>query len=275
MTGAPENLAAPAPGRAILSLMYRDSAHRPEDHDRAVGAIQIADGLIADCTTAVALLRGPERAARWGAARALHDDYPAVWAQLDLARRILAARGANTAGYDELRGQVNPMLAVTKLDGSHVVDEVALDDARRALAELRLGMPGADWREIEAHSRKLASTRLERRTRFGLTCLVGGFLLATLTWATAIIPKHKASAGVQMREELAVVVAERRARIDALHAKIGDECDRPRVLELMKLFVMDGRFEDAKAYADRYETRCGEDMGVRKWANAPKPKPRD
>jgi hypothetical protein len=256
--------------------MYRESAHRPEDHDPAVGAIQIADGLIAHCTAVVGLLRGPERAARWGAARALHDDYPAIWTHLDIARRILAARGANTAGYDELRGQVNPVLAVTKLDGSHVVDEVALDDARRALEELRLAMPGADWREIEARTKRLAGTRLERRrNRLGLTALIGGFLLATATWATAIIPQHKPSAAMKMREELAIVVAERRARIDELNAKIGEECDRPHVLELMKLFVMDGRFDAAKSYADRYETRCGEDMAVRKWANAPKPKPRD
>lgn len=255
--------------------MYRDSAHRPEDHDLAVGAIQIADGLIADCTTAVGLLRGPEGVVRWRTARALHDQYPAIWAQLDIARRLLTARGANTAGYDELRGHVNPMLALSKLDGTHVIDEGALDDARRALDELRLAMPGADWREIDAHSKKLASTRLERpRQRLAFTALIGGFLLATLTWATAIIPKHKPSAGTQMREELAIVVTARRARIGELDAKIGGECDRPNVLELMKLFVMDGRFDDAKTYADRYERRCGEDMGVRKWANAPKPKPR-
>ncbi|HWU86197.1 MAG TPA: hypothetical protein VN253_02935 [Kofleriaceae bacterium] len=256
--------------------MYRDRAHRPEDHDRAVGAIQIADALIADCTTALGLLRGPERAERWGAARALHDDYPAIWTQLDLARRILTARGANTTGYDELRGQVNPVLAVTKLDGSHVVDAGALEDARCALDELRLAMPGADWREIDARAKRLAGTRLARRHhRFAVTGLIAGLLLATVTWATAIMPKHKPSAAMRMREELAAVVAERRARIDELHAKIGDDCDRPNVLELMKLFVMDGRFEDAKAYGDHYESRCGEDMAVRKWANAPKPKPRD
>ena len=104
--------------------------------------------------------------------------------------------------------------------------------------------------------------------------LVTGFVLAFSVWGTAMIPHRKQSAAAKMRAELAQVVEERRARIGELHAFIGEVCDRPRVLELMKLFVMDGRFEQAKAYGDSYETRCGEDMAVRKWSNAPKPRPR-
>jgi len=258
---------------AILIRMYRDSSHRPADHDRAVGAIQIADGLITDCTAAAAQLGGPERHERWSAVRTLHDGYPELWNQLDAARRILAGRGANTTGYDELREQVNP-LTIARLDGSRPLEPVILDDARRALEELRLAMPGADWQELDARSRKLAATRLARRGRLVIAGLVSGFVLAFSVWGTAMMPSFKTSAAAQMRVELAQVVVERRARIDELHTAIGDVCDRPRVLELMKLFVMDGRFEDARAYADSYETRCGEDMGVRKWANAPKPKPR-
>ena len=134
--------------------MYRDSAHRPADHDRAVGAIQIADALIADCTAAAAQLGGPERHERWSALRTLHDGYPELWNQLDAARRLLASRGANTTGYDELRAEVSP-LAVGSLDGSRPLDRTLLDDARRALEELRLSMPGADWGEIEARSKQL------------------------------------------------------------------------------------------------------------------------
>jgi len=254
--------------------MYRDRSHRPADHDRAVGAIQIADGLIADCAGAAALLGGPERPERWSAVRSLHDGYPEIWNQLDAARRILAARGAATTGYDELREQVSP-LAIASLDGSRAIDPDILDDARRALEELRLAMPGADWQEIDARARKLAATRLERRGRLVIAGLVSGFVLAFSVWGTAMMPRLRPNAAAQMRAELTQVVVERRARIDELNAVIGEVCDRPRVLELMKLYVMDGRFEDAKAYADSYETRCGEDMAVRKWVNAPKPKPRD
>lgn len=255
--------------------MYRDSAHRPADHDRAVGAIQIADELIADCAAAAAMLGGPERPERWSAVRTLHDGYPELWNQLDAARDLLAARGATTTGYDELRAQVDPLRAVAATDGSRAIDGVVLDDARRAIEELRLAMPGADWQELDAQAKKLAATRLERRGRLVIAGLVSGAVLAFSVWGTSLRPRLGPSASATLRVELAQVVVERRLRIDALHAQVGEVCDRPRVLELMKLYVMDGRFDDAKAYADGYETRCGEDMAVRKWANAPRPRPRD
>jgi hypothetical protein len=255
--------------------MYRDSAHRPADHDRAVGAIQIADGLLADCTAASARITGSERQERWAAVRTLHDGYPELWNQLDTARRILAARGANTTGYDELRRQVSPQAAIASMDGSRALDAEILDDARRAVEELRLAMPGADWQELDARARKLGATRLARRGRLVFAGLGIGFVLAFSVWGSGMMPTIRTSAAEQMRAELAQVVDERRDRIDELSKGIGDVCDRPRVLELMKLYVMDGRFEDARAYADSYETRCGEDMAVRKWANAPKPKRRD
>ena len=258
---------------AILIGMYRDSAHRPADHDRAVAAIQIADGRIADCTTAAPLLGGAERHERWAALRTLHDGYPEIWNQLDIARRILAARGANTTGYDELRRQVSPV-AVATLDGSRAVDPALLDDARCAVEELRLAMPGADWQEIEARSKKLAATRLGRHGRLVFAGLASGFMLAFSVWGWSMMPTWRPSASAQMSVELAQVVIERRVRIGELNETIREACDRPRVLELLKLYVMDGRFDDAKAYADSYELRCGEDMAVRKWANAPKPKPR-
>jgi hypothetical protein len=254
--------------------MYRDSSHRPADHDRAVGAIQIADGLIADCAAASAQLGGPERHERWEAVRTIHDGYPELWNQLDAARKILAARGANTTGYDELRAHVSP-LVVGNLDGSRAIDPVLLDDARIAVEELRLAMPGADWQRLEAQARQAAATRIARSGRLVIAGLVCGFVLAFSVWGSGMMPKIRTSAAQQMRMELAQVVIERKARIYELSATIGDVCDRPRVLELMKLYVMDGRFDDAKVYGDSYETRCGEDMAVRKWANAPRPRPRD
>jgi hypothetical protein len=253
--------------------MYRDSSHRPADHDRAVAAIQIADGLIADCAASAAALGGPERHERWNALRTIHDGYPELWNQLDTARRILARRGANTTGYDELRAQVSP-ITVAKLDGSRPPEPIVIDDARRALEELRLAVPGADWQELEDRGKKLAATRIARRGRLAIVALVSGFALAVSVWGTAMLPKYRPSQAMLLRAELAEVVAMRRARIEELSMTIRDVCDRPRVLELMRLYVMDGRFEVAKAYGERYEVRCGEDMAVRKWANAPKPKPR-
>lgn len=254
--------------------MYRDRAHRPADHDSAVGAIQIADGLIAECDAAAAHLDGSERHDRWAAVHTLHDRYPEIWNQLDAARTQLAARGAPTTGYDELRAQVNPMLAVGSVDGSRAADPALLDEARRALEELRLAMPGADWQEIDARSRKLAATRIARRGRLVFAGLGAGFVLALSIWGTALFPTRRASASLQMRAEIAQVAVDRQVRIDELGTRIAGECDRPRVLELLKLYVMGGRFDDAKAYGESYELRCGEDMAVRKWIKAPKPKQR-
>jgi hypothetical protein len=108
-----------------------------------------------------------------------------------------------------------------------------------------------------------------------ILALIAGFVLAFSVWVTALNPKRRPSQASLMRQELAEVVVERRARIELLNALIGDDCDRPRVLELLKLYVMDGRFDVAKTYADRYESKCGEDGAVRKWGNAPRPRPRD
>jgi hypothetical protein len=240
--------------------MYRDGATHLDEHDRAVGAIQIADGLITACGNAVKKLQGPETPERWRAAHALHDDYPEIWGQLDTARHVLAGRGANTIAYDELRGRVVPVLAIR--DDDKPLDLAPLDDARRAIAELRLAVPGADWKGIEARTRGLVGTPLVRR----------GQRAALAAWANATIPAPRIDPRVEMRRELAVVVDERRDRIDELHDLIGDSCDRFPVHELMKLLVMEGRWREARTYADRYEARCGEDIIVRKWADAPVPR---
>src|SRR5688500_19957671 len=102
--------------------MYRDDSTLLDEHDRAVGAIQIADGLILDCLKASKQLASAEH--RWRAVREIHDDYAEVWRQLDGARRLLASRGANTMGFDELRAQVVPVLAL-KEDG---VETAPLED---------------------------------------------------------------------------------------------------------------------------------------------------
>jgi hypothetical protein len=280
--------AARAPLPSYLSRMYRDSAHRHDEHDRAVDAIQIADGMVGDCAAALAVMRGPERPARWTAARRLQDAYAAVWPHLDGARAVLATRGANTCGYDELRSRVSPVLAVADVGGdgrrrsARAPDLLgaelsrAIDDARRGVEELRLAMPGVDWGGIDARARTLAGTRLGPRGAWrSIAGVAGALALAAATWSTAVVPPRPAAAAAStMAEELASVVEARRARIAGLEVAIGDACDRPSVLELMKLYVMDGRFEIARTYADEYEARCGEDLAVRKWAAAPRPRAR-
>jgi len=252
--------------------VYRDSDSRPDEHDGAVGALQIADGLITDCTAALARLRASDRPDRWGAARALHDDFPEIWTQLDTARRVLASRGANTIGYDELRRHVNPVLSVRELDRSHEIDSSGLDDARRGLDELKLAIPGADWRAIDARTKGLVRTSIVRGgQRVVAAGVFAAFAFAVTAWASALVPNPRADRGAEMQRELATVVAERQLRIAQLNVQIGDRCDTSNVHELMKLLVMDGRWQDARTFGESYESRCGEDVVVHKWANAPRP----
>jgi hypothetical protein len=259
--------------------MYRDDFTHLDEHDRAVGAIAIAEGLIADCTNAVARMSGPDKPERWRAARLLHEAYPEIWRQLDGARRVLANRGANTIGYDELRRQVGgstvPVLPVH--DDPHTdaptIDPAALDDARRAIDELRLAVPGADWQGIEQRTQGLVRETIfvARGQRIAVAGVLVAFFLAVAAWTSASVPDEQQDPQEDMRRELVGAVEERRARIAELGALIGQSCDRIRVHELMQLWVMDGQWQLARAFADYYEMHCGEDVVVRGWANAPRP----
>src|SRR5262245_32067369 len=124
--------------------MYRDTATALDEHDRAVGAILIGEALVAQCERNVGRARDQRLSHthdRWTAMREIHDDYPEIWRQLDRARAVLAARGANTAGYEELRPHVRPTLALPSEKHETALDPEALDDARRAIAELKLAVP--------------------------------------------------------------------------------------------------------------------------------------
>ncbi len=255
---------------AILGEMYRDGATHHDEHDRAVGAIQIAEGLITSCLLAAEKLQGPERPQRWRAAHALHDDYPEIWRQLDSARGILASRGTNTIGYDEMRGQVLPVLPIR--EDARPLDTSPLDDARRALDELRLAIPGTDWKAIDARTTGLVGIRLvSRRGRLAVASILAGLVAAVATWTYSTIPEPKRDPRAEMRRELAVVVDDRKARIDDLELLIGGRCDRLNVHEYVKLLAMDGRWQDARTFGADYQARCGEDPIVQKWANAPRP----
>src|SRR5262249_41917564 len=129
--------------------MYRDDRPQLDERDGAVSAILIGEELIASCERA-RLLGRAHSADAWRALRDAQDESPEVWRSLDCARRVLAQRGVNVIGYDELRPHVRTQLAAPS-DAVDVVevDPAALDDARRATAELKLAVPGADWAEIE------------------------------------------------------------------------------------------------------------------------------
>jgi len=255
--------------------MYRDAHANLDERDRAVGAILIGEALIASCERAQVIgdAHGP---CSWRAIRDAHDDFPEIWRSLDQARQVLAQRGANVTGYDELRPHVRSRLATGGEDADADdlrLDPVAIDDARRAAEELKLAVPGADWAAIEQRTSGLVHAPLlhHRRNRLVVGALVLLFTFAVLSWLSALVPHAKPDRYAAMRRELAEIALQRRLKIIELQYSLGDRCDPPRAHQLAKQLVMDGRGPDAKQFAASYTARCGEDPDVVRWANAPRP----
>ncbi len=248
--------------------MYRDTSASLDEHDRAVGAILIGEALVDACEAAAAKSRGTDAPQeRWRALAEANDAYPEIWRHLDRARRVLANRGINTAAFDEMR----PHAAKAVTRGS-TIDGVALDDAKRAIAELKLVVPGADWDAIEARTAGLVNAPLSRRRqRVVLAAIIGVIALGVITWAASIVPEHRQSRREQMRNELAEIAQQRKVKIDELRFMLGNRCEPTQAHELVKLLVLDGRGPDARDFGTDYITRCGEDEVIEHWAHAPRP----
>ena len=253
--------------------MYRDAPAALDERDRAVGAILIGEALIASCERArvIGQTVGPEA---WRAIRDAHDDFPEIWRSLDRARHVLAHRGVNVTGYDELRPHVRTRLASPGPDAEVVlVDPVALDDARRATDELKLAVPGADWAAIEQRTSGLVHAPLvqRRRNRLVVGGMVALFAVVVLAWSASLVPHKKPSRHDAIRREIAGIASHRKIQIIALQARLVDRCDPPAAHELAKQLVMDGRGADARQFAALYADRCGDDPVVARWASAPRP----
>jgi len=252
--------------------MYRDSAQSLDEYDRAVGAILIGEALTDHCDRAaqrVGVSATPPQD-RWRAVHEVHDTYPEIWRHLDRARRELARRGANTIAYDHLR----PHVRRAATDSEAKVDGEALDAAKRAIAELKLAVPGADWKAIAARTAGLVHLPLrDKRSnqRLVVGTVVTMFVLALAAWLIAIIPEHRPNRHETMRRELVGITHERKSRIDFLHAELGDRCMPAAAHDLVRLMVLDGRTSDAKEFGAAYVARCGSDAVVEDWANAPRP----
>lgn len=252
--------------------MYRDASTALDERDRAVGAILIGEELIAACERARVLGQsdGPEA---WRAIRDAHDDFPEIWRSLDRARQVLARRGVNVTGYDELRPHVRTRLASPSADEMLRVDPAALDDARRATDELKLALPGADWIGIEQRTSGLVHAPLveHRRNRLILGGLVSAFVIAVLLWSASLLPHRKPGRAEVMRREIAQIARDRKIKIVVLQASLADRCEPSTAHELARQLVMDGRGLDAREFASVYTARCGEDPVIAHWASAPLP----
>nr|HEX4314330.1 hypothetical protein [Kofleriaceae bacterium] len=92
-------------------------------------------------------------------------------------------------------------------------------------------------------------------------------VMGTLASAGAnAIPIHRPSAADLRAADQRALVIERRVRIAELVAQ-GDRCTPAIAHELARALVYDGR--SARAYAEDYESRCGADLEVERWRDAP------
>lgn len=92
-------------------------------------------------------------------------------------------------------------------------------------------------------------------------------VLFTLASAGAnAIPVHAPTAAEIRTAELHAIVVQRRFRIAELSAA-GDHCTPAIAHELARAIVYDGR--SARAYAEDYMARCGTDLEMQRWADAP------
>jgi hypothetical protein len=254
--------------------MYRDEATALDEHDRVVGAILIGEALMDSCERAVVRTLKPDPALphdRWRAVAELHDTFPEVWRHLDRARRLLAGRGANTIAYDELRPHARR--APTRNDETASIERAAFDDVKRAIAELKLAVPGADWDGIEARTQDLVDVPLSRRRRNRVIAagVIAAFGFALVTWFYAIMPNHKTPPAEVMHRELHQIQLERKLDIEALNVSLGARCDLDRARRLVKQLVLDGRGPDAANFTTTYVSRCGDDAVLEHWAHAPRP----
>ncbi|HEY0251627.1 MAG TPA: hypothetical protein VGC41_08875 [Kofleriaceae bacterium] len=253
--------------------MYRDSVQSLDEHDGVVGAILIGEALIDCCDQAARSCAGPETPAteKYRAVQSVHDTYPEIWLYLDRARTGLAHRGANTVRYDELRPHVKR--AATDSEAERV-DTEAIDGAKRAIAELKLAVPGTDWKAIAARTTRLVHAPLGHRKnnqKLVLSIALGAILLGVFGWCLAIIPEHKPTRRETMKRELASIKIERKSRIDVLSLELGDRCLPDAAHDLVRLMVLDGRTQDARDFGTTYVARCGADPVVETWAKAPRP----
>jgi len=257
--------------------VYRDHASALDEHDRAVGAILIGEALVEECRRAADRARQPDEATtheRWRAVAEVHDTHPEIWRHLDRARRVLARRGGNTSAYDELRPHA-PRAATQRDDAeaAEAIDTRALDEARRAVEELKLAVPGVDWDAIDARTRGLVAAPISRRRRLHLVLGASAALLTTaiVAWAISIIPVRRPDPRAEMRRELATIRDQRKVQIVELATRLGDRCEPTLAHDLIRLMVLDGQGAEATAFGTGYVTRCGDDAVIDHWANAPRP----
>jgi hypothetical protein len=266
-----------APSDPETVAVYRDSSFVLDEHDRAVGAILIADAIIEHCDRAWARSRDLESATpkeRWRAIASIHDTFPDIWRHLDRARKVLASRGVTTAGYDDLRPNARRAASNPGLDGSKAVDAAAFDDAKRAVSELKLAVSGADWDAIEARTQGLVKAPIGRRgrQRFAFAGSLAAFVTGTLVWTFAMLPHGEARAAGTMAGELRLVSEQRKLQIVMRESELSGRCLPTPAHELVQLLVQDNQRTKATLFSVGYVLNCGVDPVVLHWMTAPAPK---
>jgi hypothetical protein len=256
--------------------MYRDQGTNLDEHDRAVGALLLAEAMVGAYEAAARRVNAPAdaiaNAERWRAVAEAQEAFPEIWRGLDRARTLLGQRGANTIGYDELRPAVRrPGGAEARASDRPALDPGALADMQRAVGALRLALPGVDWQAIEARSHTLwttAALQPRHRNRVQIGAVVTLAVSAMTAWLLTTVPVRQPSHASALARELHQIAADRGDRIAEARGALGARCDAPLAGKLAKLLAQDGQPDAVTALDDEYRARCGEDRAVHAWARA-------
>jgi hypothetical protein len=111
---------------------------------------------------------------------------------------------------------------------------------------------------------------LRPRRQLAPAVAVIAIVLLTLGSAAAnLLPTNRPDRARLRRDETRAIIDARRQTIAALTAA-GDRCKPVVAHELARALVFDGR--SARGYAEDYTRRCGDDLVMEHWGNAPMPR---
>ncbi|MGE0545899.1 MAG: hypothetical protein AB7O24_09685 [Kofleriaceae bacterium] len=283
-----------------MMTLNRPLDDSPHATDPAVAAILTAETLIdrfRELAPRLSALSPETVTAAIGEAQRI---YPAIWAELDLARGQLRQRGIEVATYDELRArQPAALLGVTAVDtadkhveaavfvmagvvGAYVAsigaktghsNRAGIIDAVDAAAAFRDVLVDVPWNELHAQNVGVANNLRAANTRHRIrTAVIGVVLAAVAVGFVVLIAKAMNPPAPDVSTEDPVAVANR--QIDALRQRLAAKpCEAPAAELLVKKLRIQGRIREARSFGSDFLARCGDNEYIRSRVNGAKVAP--
>jgi hypothetical protein len=201
--------------------------------------------------------------------------YPEIWNHLDDARKVIAARGGDTASYDAIKAKQGVALGVTRVEveDHHSIGLGGYDhtqtkeahfnlegfrSAHKACAALMTAMPEVDWKAIErAENQEIAAAGslgpIDSKKTIKWVVIAGALLGVTyLFWYLVIrIPP------VSREEREAREQASRTQRIAEYTTKLAtNPCDEATLRELTWQLSYESPAGQDRAANTQYREQC-------------------